>query len=199
MRRALVVLCCLVCTGCAATLKAEGDPAPVSSGKFTSQALAGGVTVTTVDATSSMEWQHFDLDTGEAVAEDAGWDLAFSRQRVLSNSGVTGDGDVAMALLKGVAFEHVAEVPSEATFDVDHEDTDQDTNKDADNIFNGPGQTWYAYNEMTHLLTPHDDTYLIRSSEQHSFKLRVEGYYDAVGTSGMLRFRWAELEAAQEN
>jgi len=200
MSKALVVLCCVVCVGCAAKLKAKGGDASdgagpgVKSGSFTSKTVADAATVTTVDATSDKEWQRLDLDTGESVGEDEGWELAFSRFRVLTNGGVTGDRDVAMALLNDTAFDAVTEVPSDATFEVDHEDSEADANKDADNIFNGPGQSWYAYNDRDHTLKPHDDTYVIRSSERSYFKLRFEDYYDEAGTSGMLRFRWAEIE-----
>lgn len=195
----VVGLCSLAAVGCAAKLEAKGDEVTrregdvISSGKFESTVLADDVVETLVDATAECDWQRFDFDTGEAVNEEQGWDLAFCRFRVISNGGVTGDGGVELARLESKDFEDVTAAPSDG-FEADREDG-EDGNMDPDNTLNMSGMSWYDYELEHHELSPHDATFVVRSSEQRYFKLRFEDYYDAAGTPAWVKFRWAEIDA----
>lgn len=171
---------------------------PARSGKFTHTVLGDGSVVSTVvDATDYEEWQKLDLDTGYADNDD--WDLAFRRFVVLSNGGVSGDGGVQMLKLKDVDFEDVTEAPgAEAGWSVDQPDGKVDEDEVADNLFNNGTDDWYDYELSTHGLTPKDVVFLIRSTQGRFFKLRIEDYYDDVGTSGFLSFRWGEIDGPDE-
>ena len=54
-------------------------------------------------------------------------------------------------------------------------------------------RTWYDYDTTTHVLTPADRTYVVRTTAGTFVKLRMTAYYDGVGTSGSPSFRWVAL------
>jgi len=201
MQRWLLYMCLIASAGCAAKLATkdeDGEPIDadaVQSGKFSSKSLADAVTETTVDATQETEWQYLDLDSGEAVAEDAGWDLAFSRFRVRSNGGESGDAGVEVAVLEGQDFEALEAVPDDVAFEMDRPDGPEDANEDPDNTFNSGQRNWYTYDVNTHVLSPADLTYVVHSSEGRYFKLRFIRYYSDNGTPAMLTFLWTELSS----
>lgn len=199
MKRMLIVLMVVACAGCASKLKPKGDvDAGVDedlthSGKFGSKSLGEGATETVVDASSDSEWQHFDLDRGEAVGEDEGWDLAFNRYFIDTNGGVDGSGGVELAALEGQKFADVTQAPSDG-FAMDQPDGDGDTNTMPDNAFDNGPQAWFDYDEMFHSLTPHDTTYVVHSTEDAYFKMRIVNYYDKAGNPAQLRFDWAKID-----
>jgi hypothetical protein len=53
----------------------------------------------------------------------------------------------------------------------------------------------YAYDFMTHGLTPHPLVYVVRTVEGNVFELELVGDYDEAGTSGFSTFRWAPIAA----
>jgi hypothetical protein len=170
---------------------------PRRSGEFRHSPKLAGWVVSVVDATLETEWQQLDLDTGREVED--GWDIAFSRFRIRTNGGESGPGGVQVAALVGESWGDVTRAPDEG-FAADREDSTGDggdTDSDPDNVFNSGDADWYEYNVMTHELTPKDVTYVIASSEQRFYKLRIEDYYDSAGTPAELRFRWAEIEAPE--
>jgi hypothetical protein len=182
--------------GCAADISPKGDASTGTGEKATSKSLGDGVTETTVDATKDTEWQRFDLDAASAVEtddDDSKWDLEFNRFQIRSNGGVTGPGGVRLAQLSDQSFDELKRAPNEG-FEEDREDGPEDENTDSDNVFNGGDDDWYAYNVMNHTLSPHDVTYVVESTAQSYFKLRIVSYYDKNGTSGWLRFDWADIE-----
>jgi hypothetical protein len=172
---------------------------PRKSGEFRQSPKLDGSVVTRVDATIESEWQQFDLDTGEEVEGESDWDIAFSRHRIRTNGGVTGEGRVQVAALEGESFEDVERAPDEG-FAADREDSTGDggdTDSDPDNVFNSGPEDWYEYNVMTHELTPKDITYVIASTAERFYKFRIEDYYDSAGTPAKMRFRWSEIEAPE--
>jgi hypothetical protein len=170
---------------------------PRRSGEFRHSPKRDGSIVTLVDATVETEWQQLDLDTGRQAEGETDWDIAFSRFRIRTNGGVTGPGGVQVAALEGPSFEDVTRAPDEG-FAADREDSvgdGGDSDGDPDNVFNSGAEDWYDYNVMTHELSPKDVTYVIASSEQRFYKLRIVDYYDSAGTPAQLKFLWAEIEA----
>lgn len=167
---------------------------PAFSGSFQHMRRADGVVTTTVDASDSAAWQHLDLDTGLAATE--GWDLGFSRFRVVSNGGVSGDGGVLTTALPGQSFEELRRAP--ATGWMSDESADENEAPEFTSaIFNAFHRTegeWYSYELGSHTLTPEDITFAVVSTEARFYKLRFETYYDDAGSPAILTLRWAEIE-----
>lgn len=153
-----------------------------------------GVTRTVVDSTDDAKWIYLDLESGQQLeladgtTSDA-WDLGFRRFDVAIDGGVSGPGGMEAVVLEGVAFADVTEVPAEGWI-TDAADGD-DENEDPDLALAG----WYAYDFMTHVLTPHPIVYVVRTVEGNAFKLEIVDYYDEAGTSGFLTLRWAPVAA----
>ncbi|XXF75377.1 HmuY family protein [Myxococcaceae bacterium GXIMD 01537] len=154
----------------------------------------GGVFTTTVDATSKTEWIGFDLDQRKQVsaAEDTKWDISFQRFQIRTRGGVNGSGGVQVSAMAGADFAQVAQAPA-AGWTVDANDGD-DANTDADTGFL-VGDGWYAYDAVTHKLTPRPIVYVVRTDEGAYFKVQIIAYYDAAGTPAMLQLRWAPVQA----
>lgn len=173
----------------------QGPALPRKSGNFEHEVLEDGSVRTRVDATDTEAWQRLDLDTGSA--DDSAWDLQFRRFYVLSNGGVTGKGGVRSLKLTDAQFEEVVAVPEGAQFRVDTEDG-EDEGDVFDSVFNDGLDDWYDYALAHHTLTSRGYVYIVRSTERRYFKLTLEDYYDDVGTSGIVTFRWARLESPDE-
>lgn len=157
---------------------------------------ASKVYTSSVDATSEQAFVYFDLDTQKEVtpsdpATDTTWDLAFQSTTILSNSGVSGKGNLRVARLTERSFESVTEAPASG-YKTDAADGD-DSNSIVDSAFLVDG-AWYSYNMGTHKVTPNDKVvYVVQSTEGKFYKLAFTGYYDAAGTSRFPTFTWAEL------
>ncbi len=46
---------------------------------------------------------------------------------------------------------------------------------------------------MTHILSPLDEIYVVRSTEGNAYKVVITDYYNDAGTSGHMSFSWAQL------
>jgi hypothetical protein len=183
---------------CAGDLDDEfgGDAvAPPAEGRVgahtTSQPRDGGGQLTTIDASDEVSWVYFDLETGtelelEDPTEDLRWDLAFRRFHIATNGGVSGNAGSEVALLSE-RFDEVSAVP-DTGFVMDEADG-EDENEDPDYAF----REWYDYNAMTHVLTPHPQTYVVRTGAGNVFKVALERYYDDAGTSGFPTLAWGVL------
>jgi len=162
----------------------------------TTYAEADKVYTTSVDATSETTFIYFDLDTQKEVtpadpATDTTWDLAFQSTTILSNSGVSGKGDMRVARLAGGSFDSVTEAPMSG-YKTDAADGD-DSNAIVDSAFLVDG-AWYSYNMGTHKISAHENVvYVVQSTEGKFYKLAFTSYYDAAGTSRFPTFKWAEL------
>ncbi len=199
-RNALALLAAL--SGCAEDLNpgtatdAGNGPPPIdgmvsADGRYvTVTDLGGGVRQAVINATRSDAWVDLDLDTGAETS--TGWDLSLQRFKLRSNGGDSGSGGVSVAALPGASFESVTRAPTDG-YVTDRPDGD-DANTDPDTAFN-VGDGWYAYDGMFHTLTPRDITWVVRSTEGRYYRVRVDRYYDAAGTSGYVTLRWAAVEA----
>src|SRR5688572_27417744 len=115
----------LLSLGCAPMLQSHDDAGhmdggwqrndasiPASSGSFSHSIGADGVVTTLVDATSATAWRYLDFETGLSVdPASTTWDLGFSRFRVRTNGGVSGNGRVQVAVLDGRTFESITQAP----------------------------------------------------------------------------------------
>lgn len=211
MNRLRWILCVSVWTGCQ-TLTPMGVPdagptdappsdssIPSTSGPFTHTVVAPGVIETVVDATSETAYAYLDLETGLAAMpsdpfDSEAWDLGFRRYFLITNGGVSGTGGCAAARVTA-GFDAITEPPSTGYL-ADALDIEEDEDTGTDTAFNGgvgSVNDWYDYDPATHRLSPRDVRFVVRSVEGHFFKLEMLGYYDAAGTPGMLRFRWARI------
>ena len=125
-----------------------------------------------LDATSEEAWVGLDLDTSEIVdPEGETWDLAARRFEIKVNGGVSGDGSV-----------EVVEADETGTPPVDGWMTDE-PDADDDGIPEYALLNWYDYNFDTHVLTPVDTAWWIRTTEGQFVQLEILSYYDDAGTS----------------
>lgn len=149
-------------------------PSPAVRARAASWARAGDTL--TLDARDGARWRYASLSLGRPLlaGERAPWELAARRYRIT----VAG----ALADLGPVAFER-ARVVSGARF-----------------VPSVPGETanaairhWYRYGLLTHLLTPDDHVYALRSPAGSLWKLQVIGYYCPGLVAGCLTVRYAPL------
>ncbi|NNC18391.1 hypothetical protein HJC22_22005 [Corallococcus exiguus] len=147
-----------------------------------------------VDATNAEAWVGVDLDTGKQVSatEDAVWDLAFQRYTVKARGGVSGTGNVQVAIVPGTTFAALTQAPASG-YMTDAADG-PDTGDSPDTVFN-LGDGWYVYDLPTHTLTPREQLYVVRSDSGTYFKVQVQSYYDAAGTPAMMKLLWAQVAA----
>jgi hypothetical protein len=146
-----------------------------------------------VDAIDEATWRYLDLDTRSDDDGFERWDLGFSRFRVRTNGGASGDGGVAIAALAGEDWDALERAPAEG-FREDQPDGEVDADSEPDNAFNGGDEDWYSYNVMNHTLSPLPIVYVVRSTEARFYKFEIEDYYDHAGTPGVMTFAWAEIE-----
>lgn len=181
--------------GCAGDIRPDDfgrsppeDPL-VPTGAVTTRQNADGTLTTIVDATSTSEWTHLDLET-RAEAAAGPWDLRFQRFHISANGGVTGPGGVEVVPIAGRVFDEIVAAPAEGWI-TDAPDGD-DANLDPDYAFE-QGDGWYSYDFERHTLTPRPLVWIVRSTGGATYKLRFERYYDDAGTPGWISFRWIPL------
>lgn len=199
--------------GCQPTLVASGSDAgepvdafymatdgsiPPSSGTFTHTRQEDGSWETLVDASSTTAWSYLDFETGLAVTpsdpnNERTWDVAFQRFKVVSNGGVSGMGGALVARITDTPFANITQAP-EGGYIADAPDGDLDRDDTADSAFTNGVDDWYNYDVATHQVSPREDiTYIVRTPEMHFYKVQIRAYYDAAGSPGFLRFRWAPV------
>ncbi|MEN0064216.1 MAG: HmuY family protein [Myxococcota bacterium] len=155
------------------------DPGPaLDDGEL---AFSNGQAEFVVDATDRKVFVALDLDTLEYLEmDDPSWDLAFRRFEVALQDGLEA------VILDGVAFDEVVEVP-EGEWVTDQPDADDD------GIPEYAFAEWYDYDFDNHTLAPADRTYVVRTTEDRTFKVGFQNYYDEAGTPARITMRIAEL------
>ena len=167
------------------------EEAPES--KITNYPQEGDVILTLAKATDYDEWVYFDFETQSEVnpsnpVDSVLWDIAFQRYRVKLNGGYHGTGQVIVSILEEEALANVTETPLESWLS-DGADVDDDD----DEFPEEPVSDWYEYDGTTHVLTPNDLVFAIRTVEGEFYKFEFAGYYSQEGTSGHPSIRWATL------
>ncbi|NVB39885.1 HmuY family protein [Pseudenhygromyxa sp. WMMC2535] len=157
------------------------------AGEHISSSQDGEVTTSLVDASSESDWVYFDLDGSAEVTDADAWELGLRRFEIIVNGGISGDAGVEVAILEGVDLDEVDAAPEDAEWVTDAVDADDDGTDELVFI------DWYDYDFTTHLLSPKQRVYVVRSSEGADFGVQIDGYYSEAGTSGVLTLRWKPL------
>jgi len=147
----------------------------------------------TLDAMSMEDWVLFDLVEGRIVEGDFsadGWDLAFRRTKLLTNSGITNASGPGGAYDLGEVLLESAVPPAAVSFAVDHlggEDADEPENEQIGH--------WYSYSFISHIVSTKPNTYLIRTGEDLDALLRFDSYYCDDEESGCITFTYRLVPA----
>ena len=193
----------LLTLGCAEKLSAsDEESAPVldpNGPKVETLEDRNGVRTTLVNAESTEQWVYFNLDGAMEVqpdnpTDDLTWDIAFQRFKIKSNGGISGTGEVEIARLSGADYTELTAAPLDG-YQVDEEDS-EDQDSDPDYVFLGE-DPWYEYDLQSHILSPADFIYVIRSVDGGYFKFQMLDYYDEAGTSGYPLFQWGIVNAPE--
>jgi hypothetical protein len=190
-----LLLAVTLLAGCAESIRPDrpdGGPTVDATfiGPFGTVTNADGSFTTRVDATSVEAWVYGDFETSAAVTETDAWDLRFQRFHISTNGGISGNAGVEVVPLNGVPFDALFIAP-DTGYVSDAPDGD-DANMDPDYAFE-QGDGWYAYDQETHVLTPRELVWVVKTAGGSQIKLAIVGYYDDAGTAGFLTFRWAPL------
>ena len=133
-----------------------------------------------IDATSKGRWAlvdfssgktHFvkDLDEQRDELQRLDWDMGFQRTKIVTNSGVTNPkGNVGVINLGPVDFNNILEVPANE-FTQDSKTFGKRVNK----ALSG----WYNYRTRTHNIESKKNVYVVKTSENDFFKMRILNYY----------------------
>lgn len=186
---------------CAPRLETPNDGPDASpdepTGPVIHQDAGDGVTITRVAATDEVLWLYFDFDSMEAVEPatpemSESWDLGFRRFHIKLNGGVSGTGGMEVAMLTGVAFADVTQAPADG-YVSDAPDDAEDEDLDPEYVISNGDTAWFDYNPATHVLTPRDQVYALRSVEGTYYKVQLIGYYDDAGSPAYVRFQWSQI------
>ncbi|MFQ5559964.1 MAG: HmuY family protein [Nitrospinota bacterium] len=149
-----------------------------------------GIVTQTIDA-SQNKWVYLNFRNGILPPPDGEkpkeirWDLAFQRKRIISNSPpITSNGDV------GVINTGVKDFTADFTLP---DRTFVKNTVQKGKIINPAIDHWYDYDFMKHSLTPKEEIYLVRSTEQKVVKMKIESYYcgsENIPACYTLRFAW---------
>lgn len=142
----------------------------------------------TLDATSVEDWVLFDFEQGRVVAGDftsMGWDVAFRRTKLLTNSGVTNPTGPGGAFDLGEIALETAEPPTAVAFAIDVLGGDDD-----DEPENPAAGRWYSYSFISHIVSAKPNTYVVRTGESRDALVQFDSYYCADEESGCITFRY---------
>jgi hypothetical protein len=142
----------------------------------------------TVDATSLVDWVFFDFVEGSVVDADfdsTGWDVAFRRTKLLTNSGVTNASGSGGAFDLGEVPLETASPPASAVFAVDRLGGEDD-----DDPENPAAGSWYSYSFITHIVSVKPHTYLIRTGGSRDALVQFDSYYCEDEEAGCITFRY---------
>jgi hypothetical protein len=182
--------CALALAACAPSIRPEPPPdggSIVPVGKVTTVQNPDGTSSTLVDATSMEDWIYVDFETGAEIADTGPWDLRFQRFHVSTNGGASGTGGVEVASI-AARFAAIVEPPPTGYY----ADADVDGDEVIDYAFDQNG-AWYDYDQTTHVLTPRQLVWVVKTAGGSTVKLAIDSYYDTAGTGGWMTFHWIPL------
>jgi hypothetical protein len=137
--------------------------------------------VITLDARDADRWTRLDLSR-TTVADDASrWDLAARRFRLIVNGGPGFAGEAGVISQEG-GYEAIVEAPPDGY-------VGSSISAGGDTV-NSELARWYDYGFFSHLLTPKDIAYVLRTADGRYAKFRIIGYYCPGAEPGCLTIEY---------
>ncbi len=156
-----------------------------------------GVWEVQINASNPDQWVYFafgqdtEIKPETPTNKDKRWNIAFRRYFAKTNSGISGEGDTTIALLRDKDFDALEKAPNDGYL---ADETGNNVNEPR-STFGREGE-WYYYDLLKHVLTPRPEfLYVARTAEKKYYKIQMLKYYDDKGNSGFPRFRYAEIAA----
>ncbi len=132
--------------------------------------LVAGTKVAVTDTTASMS---------------TAWDLAFKRDKIFTNSGDAGAGKGGAAqIAKTFSSVDAASANGEPLFIEKFFDADCNPQLDQTQTVSTTFDDWYDYDQVTHIPSPKDVTYVVRGGTGKKYKVRIKAY-DGTPDGGM--------------
>lgn len=148
---------------------------------------------TTIDASSSTDWVRFSFRAGELVPpEDTTnlrWDVAFRRTLAATNSGTAGAGEGGASLAASSDLDAITTAAESYTVDVNVPPSRPGATAYDGNTVLG---AWFDYDPVTHVVSPSDAAFLVRTADGGHVKLRITGW-----AAGIYTIDWAYAGAGQ--
>ncbi len=115
------------------------------------------------------------------------WDLALKRDKIFTNSGDAGSGQGgAAAIMKTSSSVGAAEANAEPLFTEKFFDADCNPQLDQTQTVSTTFDDWYNYDQVTHIPSPKDITYVVRGGTGKKYKVAIKSYQgEADGGMGM--------------
>jgi heme-binding HmuY-like protein len=169
----IVVLAYLVATSLVRPNVLEFDPSTQS--RPARDAGRGSIDTVTIDARDDASWHFLSLTTGTVLTppDTAGWDLGFRRFHIISSGTIADAGPVPFADLNDLP-----RVEYQAT-------------RFSRDTANPAIARWYRYGILTHLLTPNQHIYLVRTRTGDYAKIEILSYYCPGTSPGCITIRYA--------
>jgi len=151
-----------------------------------------GTSTVTVNATDMEAWVYLDLGELTLVEPDdpaasADWDLGLQRFHYALDGGVSGAGLGELVVVDGVELAEVTEAPADGWV-TDEPDGPEDEDPLPEYAFENADGGWYDYDDVSHVLSPKSRVYAIRGGSGALFALRIDAYYNAVGSPAWPKF-----------
>ncbi len=112
----------------------------------------------------------------ETATAGTGWDLAFSRTRIRTNSGVSGPGEGGAREVEAASLDEVQSLPEDG-FDVDSL-----LESGRPGVEPAPGNPalarWFDYDPSTHSVSPKAQVFAVRTADGHLAAVQVLEYQD---------------------
>lgn len=146
-------------------------------------AMPAGYETYTVAASANDSWVRVKVGEGVVTADAAstGWDLAFQRTMIQTNSGTSGTGQGGARLLDG-DFTATLDVPTTEGFEVDAMLPLPGPPGSGEFSGNPSLNGWYDYDGATHAVSPKPVAFLVRTAAGDYAKLRISAWSDGVYT-----------------
>jgi hypothetical protein len=153
-----------------------------------------------INSTGSNTWKYFSFAANDTVsiadpATSTGWDLAFQRYRIKTNSGLSGkgSGSAANSYLKGQSgFDALTSVSDTSTFKVDETVSIAVIQGYQDYIVNPTLYTWFSleFAPQGTQIIPSDYVYVVKTATGKYAKVWFTSYYSATNLSGYVTFQY---------
>lgn len=127
---------------------------------------------------------YVDLEAGARVevtdttaSESTAWDLALKRDKIFTNGGDAGPGmGAAMVIDKTFSAVNAAEANGTALASEKFFDADCNPQLDETQTVGTTFAGWYEYDQVTHIPTPKDLTYVVQGGTGKKYKVAITSY-----------------------